>query len=58
MKATPPVPGEQNPDSKAEKPPKKENKFMSLLKKVGFNIWLAVMVIGGALAFVTALFLV
>ena len=58
MKPTPPPPGEQNPDSKAEKPPKKENKFMSLLKKVGFNIWLAVMVIGGALAFVTALFLV
>jgi hypothetical protein len=58
MKPTPPPPGEQNLDKKAEKPSKKENKFVSLLKKVGFNVWLAVMVIGGALAFVTALFLV
>lgn len=37
---------------------KKESKFITGLKKVGFNVWLAVMIIGGALAFLTALFLV
>ncbi len=31
---------------------------MAGLKKVGFHVWLAVMIIGGALAFITALFLV
>ena len=37
---------------------RKESKWRSGLKKVGFNIWLAVMIIGGALAFITALFLI
>lgn len=39
-------------------PLKKDSKFISGLKKVGFNVWLAVMIIGGALAFITALFLI
>lgn len=57
MKPTPPAPGEQNPDDRTPEPPKKESKFSAIIKKIGFNIWLAVMVIGGALAFITALFL-
>lgn len=40
-------------------PPEKEEKgFVTMLKKAGFTVWLAVMVIGGALAFIVALFLV
>ena len=38
-------------------PEKREGKFIRGLKKVGFNVWLAVMIIGGVLAFITALFL-
>ncbi|NJY63367.1 hypothetical protein HC174_11455 [Salinimicrobium sp. CDJ15-81-2] len=39
-------------------PPKKEGKgFTGVLKKVGFKVWLAVMIIGGTLAFIVALFL-
>ncbi len=53
-----PAPGEQKPEKNKKNPSKKESKFMSGLKKVGFNVWLAVMIIGGALAFITALFLV
>lgn len=39
-------------------PPKKEGKgFTGALKKAGFKVWLAVMIIGGTLAFIVALFL-
>ena len=55
MKTSQPTPGEQKPENNI--PNKKNNKFGAILKKVGFNVWLAVMVIGGALAFITALFL-
>ena len=38
--------------------PKKEGKgFTGALKKAGFKVWLAVMIIGGTLAFIVALFL-
>lgn len=39
-------------------PLKEENRFVAGIKKVGFSVWLGVMIIGGALAFITALFLV
>ncbi|MCY2687494.1 hypothetical protein [Salinimicrobium sp. TH3] len=59
MKPEQPEPGGQNPEKyKNTSPSKNESKFMSGLKKVGFNVWLAVMIIGGALAFITALFLI
>ncbi len=59
MKPEQPAPGEQKPEKNKKNPSsKKESKFMSGLKKVGFNVWLAVMIIGGALAFITALFLI
>ena len=48
---------EKSMDNSRNTPDEKENKFLFVLKKVGFNVWLAVMVIGGALAFITALFL-
>lgn len=55
-------PSEQAPEEKKtlkqQAPLKKENKFIKGLSKVGFNVWLAVMIIGGALAFITALFLI
>ena len=39
-------------------PPEKKGKgFTDVLKKVGFKVWLAVMIIGGTLAFIVALFL-
>lgn len=58
MEPIQPAPGDKNPEkNKPKNAHKKESKFMSGLKKVGFNLWLAVMIIGGALAFVTALFL-
>lgn len=54
-----PAPGERSTEkNKGTAPEKEKNKFMTGLKKVGFNVWLAVMIIGGALAFITALFLV
>ena len=57
MEPKQPVP-EDDFQKKNEAPEqKKKSKFRSGLKKVGFNIWLAVMIIGGALAFITALFL-
>lgn len=53
------VPEDRDPLKKNEDQKlKKESKFLSGLKKVGFKVWLAVMIIGGALAFLTALFLV
>ena len=53
------VPEDTDPLKNNEDPKlKKESKFKSGLKKVGFNVWLAVMIIGGALAFITALFLI
>ena len=52
------VPKDNSEKMKKDPGPKKESKFRSGLKKVGFNIWLAVMIIGGALAFITALFLI
>lgn len=59
MKPIQPAPGEKNPDkSKENSPVKEENKIISALKKVGFHVWLGVMIIGGVLAFITALFLV
>jgi len=58
MRPEQPAPGERSKGkNKGEFSKKKERKFLSGLKKVGFNVWLAVMVIGGALAFITALFL-
>lgn len=39
-------------------PPKKiPNPYLAYLKKIGFTIWLSVMVIGGVLAFITSLVL-
>ena len=39
-------------------PPNKiPNPIISRLKKVGFSVWLTVMIIGGVLAFLTALLL-
>lgn len=59
MKPEQPAPGERlTGKNEVKAPEKKENKFLAGLKKVGFKIWLAVMIIGGALAFITALFLV
>lgn len=52
------VPKDNSEKMKEDPGPKKKSKFRSGLKKVGFNIWLAVMIIGGALAFITALFLI
>ena len=58
MKPKNSVPGEKNSHKNKQDPPeKKDSKFISGLKKAGFNVWLAVMIIGGALAFITALFL-
>lgn len=38
--------------------PESEKKgFGGMLKKIGFKVWLAVMIIGGTLAFIVALFL-
>lgn len=59
MKKKQRVPEDTDPLKETEDPKvKKESKFLSGLKKVGFNVWLAVMIIGGALAFITALFLI
>ncbi len=59
MKPEQPAPGERlTRKNEGKAPEKKENKLLAGLKKVGFKIWLAVMIIGGALAFITALFLV
>lgn len=59
MESTPPALGEQKSERHTlESTKKKESKFMTGLKSVGFKIWLAVMIIGGALAFIVALFLV
>ena len=59
MEPTNPAPGDKNsPKREKQTPVKKERKFMKSLKKVGFKVWLAVMIIGGALAFITALFLI
>ena len=45
-------------DSSNVPPPEKEGKgFTGVLKKAGFKVWLAVMIIGGTLAFIVALFL-
>lgn len=38
--------------------PKKDSGFMRVLKKVGYSVWLIVMIVGGGLAFITFLFLV
>ncbi|WP_324721493.1 hypothetical protein [Salinimicrobium sp. HB62] len=50
---------EENAPLQDNKDPKSrsEGRFITGLKKVGFNVWLAVMIIGGTLAFITALFL-
>ncbi|WP_029038521.1 hypothetical protein [Salinimicrobium xinjiangense] len=53
-----PAPGDRSTEKHGDQPEKKESKLMAGLKKVGFHVWLAVMIIGGALAFITALFLV
>lgn len=58
-----PTPENATADNNAEPsspspPGKEDNRFMRILKKTGFTVWLAVMVIGGALAFIVALFLV
>ncbi|WP_029035703.1 hypothetical protein [Salinimicrobium terrae] len=59
MQPTQSTPEEKDLDINGEIPPvKKKNKFVSGLKKVGFHVWLGVMIIGGALAFIVALFLV
>lgn len=46
-------------EPKPEKDPreKQESGFMKILKKVGFSVWLGVMIIGAGLAFIAALFL-
>ncbi len=36
---------------------RKDSGLKSILKKAGFKVWLAVMIIGGTLAFIVALFL-
>lgn len=38
--------------------PRKNSPFMTGLKKVGYSVWLIVMIVGGGLAFITFLFLV
>lgn len=38
-------------------PERGDKGFLASLKKIGFSVWLTVMIIGGALAFLTALFL-
>lgn len=38
--------------------PRKDSAFMKGLKKVGYSVWLIVMIVGGGLAFITFLFLV
>lgn len=54
-----PARGESGPEKKEPIAlEKKESKFLAGLKHVGFKVWLAVMIIGGVLAFITALFLV
>lgn len=58
MEASGSAPKKRNtPKESPQAPSKKENKFLEGLKKIGFNVWLVVMVIGGTLAFITALFL-
>ena len=37
---------------------KQEHAFVRFIKKTGYTIWIAVMVIGGTLAFIVSLFLV
>ena len=43
-----------NPDEPASEP----SGFMKIIGKVGYSVWLIVMVVGGVLAFVAALFLI
>lgn len=38
--------------------PREKKSFMDVLKKVGFSVWLGIMIVGGILAFITSLFLV
>ena len=45
-----------NPDS--NEPSSEPSGFMKIIKKLGYSVWLIVMVIGAALAFIAALFLV
>jgi hypothetical protein len=46
---------EPNPEKDPRE--KQESGFMKILKKVGFSVWLGVMIIGAGLAFIAALFL-
>jgi hypothetical protein len=59
MNTEQPAPGERRTGKNEDNIPKrKDSKFVAGLKKVGFKVWLAVMIIGGILAFITSLFLV
>lgn len=49
-----PFPKEGSADTSGKK---EKKSFLEMLKKVGFSVWLAVMVIGGILAFLTSLLL-
>ncbi|SDL54162.1 hypothetical protein SAMN04488034_10595 [Salinimicrobium catena] len=53
-KSDPPFPTEENAASSGDK---NKKSFLEGLKKVGFSVWIAVMVIGGILAFLTSLLL-
>lgn len=46
---------EPRPEKNQEE--KEESVFMKTIKKVGFSVWITVMVIGGGLAFIVALML-
>lgn len=58
MRPQQPAPDDSFKGNNDNAPKKRSNKFLSGLKKVGFKVWLALMIIGGVLAFITALFLV
>lgn len=49
-----PFPKEGDVASSGEK---EKKSFLEVLKKVGFSVWLTIMVIGGVLAFLTSLLL-
>ena len=53
-KSDAPFPKEGGDESAGKKDKKS---FLDIIKKVGFSVWLAVMVIGGILAFLTSLLL-
>lgn len=47
----------KRPEPTPQAPPKTSN-TMQFFKRVGYSVWLIVMIVGGGLAFITFLFLI